>query len=285
MILISVSACSSQPSEPDPRVEAMLGGFEQPEQELIVEMATELPGFEIQAVKPMKKVKPAGPPPPGMTVVPPRDPSAEKKLEEGTARVAIASDLEVSDDFKESIIELDLLRPITNLRLRSDRMGDEDLDFLGELSEVDFLSLQCPKISDQLLEEIAQMKNLVELRFENCPITDAGLARLSGLERLHILWLKNTEVTGSGFAELTNLKTLQFVVLSGSPVDDDGLLAISGMPSIMSLQLDGTDVTDRGLKHVPNMKNLFLLNVEGTEVTNRGAGELRLRNKKLQLLY
>lgn len=300
VLLACVMGCSDDVPVDPVRVARMQRGYGDSERAVVAELAAEHRGFATQFSPPpsAEMVSPGTPvsatpgasspgsslPFPSVVKMPPRV-TDEAVIAGGTSRVTIGSDEPITSAFKASLLELNELKPISDLRISSRSVSDEDLSFLSELTELDLLSLECEGITDETMNHVAELGNLMELRVVNCPITDDGVRVLSDMTRLYTIWLQRTEVTGTAFSSFGASQVLQSLSLTGSPISDDGLKSIAKIPKLASISANRTQVTDAGLKHVADMPNLFLLNVESTRVTNRAGERLQKQRPRLKVLY
>lgn len=104
-----------------------------------------------------------------------------------------------------------------------EKVKNEQLAPLKELTRLANLNLRGLEIGDDALAYIANQKTLVRLHLEKTKITDKGLEQLKGLENLEYLNLYGTEVTDAGLAQLEGLKKLKSLYLWQTKVTDEGV--------------------------------------------------------------
>lgn len=78
----------------------------------------------------------------------------------------------------------------------------DGLEFLGDLPDLQCLSVERSTITDAALPRIGLQTHLRYLWLENTAISDAGLAHLRGLKELRYLYMRDTDVTTQGVKEL-----------------------------------------------------------------------------------
>jgi len=128
------------------------------------------------------------------------------------------------------------------------RVTDDDLVFLKELTKLEDLLLFETKITDAGLVHLKGLTNLKRLNLMFSPVTDAGLIHLKGLTKLERLALNSTKVTDAGLPHLKGLTGLRELDLAGTKVTDSGLEHLKGLTKLRELYLRQTKVTDAGVK-------------------------------------
>ncbi|TWU13567.1 Leucine Rich repeats (2 copies) [Symmachiella macrocystis] len=106
-------------------------------------------------------------------------------------------------------------------RIKLDDATDEDLVYLGQLSELEDLNVA---YSDS--------------------ITDAGLVQLGGLSQLKTLSLQRTGITDAGLKHLLTLDNLEDLDLSETKVTFDGVRVLRACGNLRRLGLGGVKLTD-----------------------------------------
>lgn len=107
--------------------------------------------------------------------------------------------------------------------------------------------------NDKMLEDadirlIGQLTELEDVSLEYTRIDDAGLAHLAGLQALRHLSLRTTPITDAGLAHLRELKSLESLSLRSTSVTDAGLEQLSDLPKLRTLYVGMTEITPDGLK-------------------------------------
>jgi internalin A len=106
------------------------------------------------------------------------------------------------------------------------RCTDDELDYIGRLSQVDTLSLPCARISDTGLAPLAGLWRLHTLNLWGNQVTDAGLVHLRGLNRLRWLCLDQTKVTDLGLKQLAVLRNLETLSVEKTRVTEAGVVEL-----------------------------------------------------------
>lgn len=119
---------------------------------------------------------------------------------------------------KEIIDTLTTLQ-LRRLTLSLQEVSDEDLQAIGKLEKLSFLSInESPNITDEGLASLSSLK-LSSLSFADANLTDEGLRHLSEMTSLTSLMLSGQQITDDGLKhlnKLTNLAGLAFINTSVS---------------------------------------------------------------------
>jgi Leucine-rich repeat (LRR) protein len=176
---------------------------------------------------------------------------------------------------------------------------NEDLNYIGELTELETLEIPNTELNNDGLIAIRNMTGLRRLSLTlNYHLTDAGLEHLAELKSLEDLDLSCTNLRGGGLSWLCGLKNLKKLDLDGSQataaemapaaaltsleelnlrgikIRGAGLQFLEGLKKLKKLDLHGGDVTDAEMVHVAALASLEELNLSFTKVTSRSIGEL-----------
>jgi hypothetical protein len=146
---------------------------------------------------------------------------------------------------------------------------------LGEPVERVWRGYSRHKLGDAEMKYIAQLTQLRALDLGYSNISDHGLENLKGLADLRELNLSSTGITDRGLEALRPLVKLDTLYLNDVVITDEGLAHIRGMPELRTLALSGTRVTDAGLKHLEATKQLRFVNLGKTRVTEEGVKKLQ----------
>lgn len=124
-------------------------------------------------------------------------------------------------------------------------------------------------LSENDLNSIGSLTGLRFLSLENTLLSDADLAHFASLGELKTLHLVRTRATGRGLQYLKphNMGSLD---LSWSPIDDVGLEQLQRLKMLSVLNLNHTRITDAGLIHLASLDGLFALYLDGTTITGEG---------------
>jgi internalin A len=131
------------------------------------------------------------------------------------------------------------------------------------------------KIKDDDLARLKDLTKLNNLSLVHTPIGDAGLKHLAGIKSLETLYLAYTKVGDAGLAHLKDMTGLVNLYLDGTKVTDAGLEHLAGMKGLAVLCLKDTQITDAGLKQLKSLSNLSWVDMWGAKVTDAGVKDLQ----------
>ncbi len=94
----------------------------------------------------------------------------------------------------------------------------DDLKAIGNLKNLERLSLEGTAVDGQLLDALGQLSKLNELDLTGCNITDDDLAKLARHSQLTTLWLGKTQVTDKSLATFASMPKLSFVEISETAI-------------------------------------------------------------------
>jgi hypothetical protein len=84
---------------------------------------------------------------------------------------------------------------------------------------------------------VGELRELQSLSLFCTSIGDRGVAHLQGLGNLRDLNISQTKVTNSGLVYLKDLPNLESIRLGGTAVDDNGLLSLAGCRRLKKVDL------------------------------------------------
>ncbi len=167
----------------------------------------------------------------------------------------------------DSIGDLSNLKYLRVIRRRVSEKGHAEI---GKLRKLEFLELWHEAASDAGLARLVGLKKLETLSLSNHRLTDAGLENVGELSNLRILnldvWLPTTEFSRQGLRHLGRLERLEWLNLSRHAISDEGMESVSKLKNLKNLYLTEAQITDHGLKHLPDLKNLENLTVDRTKI-------------------
>ena len=177
-------------------------------------------------------------------------------------------------------VGLSYLKGVTNLEsLRFTRrdgvISAGEVQQLGELRQLRYLSLWCMEITDADLQHLECLTELQSLQLACNPLTDQCLVHLSSMAQLKSLNLRYTRVTDSGLQMLAVLNQLLDLNIEGTKITDVGLEHLKGLKQLRELRLGDTQVTDAGLEHLTGLTQLRELDLSRTCITNNGLKHLK----------
>lgn len=103
----------------------------------------------------------------------------------------------------------------------------------------------CTRLGDEVLEYLAPLQNLDELIIR-APITDEGLDRMPVLAKLRSAWFNASHVQGPGIGSLSKQPSLTSLAFGGGLADDTAIEQIAKVASLRWVSLRGTGVTEEG---------------------------------------
>jgi hypothetical protein len=183
--------------------------------------------------------------------------------------------------------------------------SNADLAAVGNLSQLESLSLEDTRIDDDGLEAIQVCRQLRQLKLNGTQITDAGMAHLAGLKELEDLNLSFTRITSASLQQLKSLTRLRQLSFNGTPITladisrlfvqqqgrplTDALLAMGlavadDEGNLIAVNVAGTSFGDEQLKQLQSAETLKELQIAATQVTDAGMEEVA-RFPSLQRLF
>ena len=103
---------------------------------------------------------------------------------------------------------VDLVGRVTYVSLVPNRLSgksvadDKTLAYLGQLDDLEFLSVNGTAVTDAGLAHIKDLKQLRNLEIGDTKVTDRGLLHLNGMTKLSLLYLNGSKVTDTGVLDL-----------------------------------------------------------------------------------
>ncbi len=112
---------------------------------------------------------------------------------------------------------------------------------------IEIVVLDGPKITDREMQYLDDVSGIQWLHLIGSNITDAGLAHVKHLKQLEILDLTYTHITDAGLVHVKDLPQLQQLFLSFTQVSEAGLEKnLKGFTSLHWLSFDGIKITPAG---------------------------------------
>jgi len=133
--------------------------------------------------------------------------------EDGRISLELFSSPATDDD----LAELLCLKNLRELYVIRGRTGDASLSHVGQMTQLELLSLGETPVTDQGLAYLSRLTRLKVLSLCGTQVSDAGLVHLHGMRRLRILNLSQTNVTEEGVTGLRKELPDTFVFFKGRP--------------------------------------------------------------------
>ncbi len=163
--------------------------------------------------------------------------------------------------------QLKQFKTLTRLSLHQAPLGEEGIQILSEMPQLEELRLSACKISPEGLKTLTKLKNLKRLGLRSSGITDAEIPTLKAFEKLEHLELgENLSVTDKGAPAIAELKTLKYLDIYLTRVLDEGLKSIAKMDHLRGLYMMNTKATGAGLKTLGALKDLERFHMDGYAV-------------------
>ena len=173
--------------------------------------------------------------------------------------------------------------------LLSGHISDAIFLAIGELSQLEDLSVGGKGITGSELGRLAPLRNLNSLSLQGTGVTDESLRNLAGCRQLRHLDLVSTGITDRGLAELAPLAELRYLRLEKVPITDRGLAALAPLEQLRGLTLDNAPITDDAIPNLAQLPNLEALNVGETDLTDVACGRMsklpKLKSLRLSFTY
>jgi hypothetical protein len=168
----------------------------------------------------------------------------ELKLDRSDATdigAAHAADMPNLQSFSSFLVPLDgscfkkfaSLKYLRSMNLQEDIVKDENLQYLGDILQLEYLDLSKNGISDVGVKSLAKCTHLVSLNLSN-----------------------NPRITSKSIPTLASLKQLQYLIVYGTSIDAESLLQLKNLPlKVLGLPGDGyaKPYMDKLQKTFPNI--------------------------------
>lgn len=175
-------------------------------------------------------------------------------------------------DHHVDLASLRHLERLEELRLSTDRVGDEGIEALTGRTRLRHLDLMGSAVTGRGLRALTGLSGLRFLALPQTAVTDADLAEvLGGTPRLEVLRLHGTWVTGEALLSLPDPGALRCLGASETPVRTRFLGHLTGL---RKLDLGRTGVSDDDLVHLGGLTDLRALDLSYTRVGDGGLDHL-----------
>lgn len=125
------------------------------------------------------------------------------------------------------------------IRLYQDSCGVKDKDLLevGQLTNLEWLTLYRSEISDAGLQHLAGLKKLKRLGLYDSRVGDEGMKIVAIFTGLEVLGIGKTNVTDIGLAELAGLKQIWLLDIADTLITDASIVTLLGMKKMRMLYM------------------------------------------------
>lgn len=145
--------------------------------------------------------------------------------------------------------------PVTRFNNNFGAIKDENMKYLGQMKNLDHLSLSSPYITDKGLKELLHLKKLVALGLGSDKITDQSINTFSRFQNLNSFSLfapLMTDNITSALLKMKNLETVYLIKMKLSPDIGVKLAHLKHLKNIGLLELDS--VSDASLQAISKLK-------------------------------
>ncbi len=159
-------------------------------------------------------------------------------------------------------------------------LRDADLPALGDLKQLEILSVSSERITDAGLAQLARVKTLRWLEINTTNIKGPGLAELSKLSNLEFFSPCGFGFNNQKLQYLAGNTTIKRLPLGGTAkfmqIDDDSLAILARVKGIEDLNFHWNEsITDAGVAHLAAMPHLKTLDINHSRVTAKGIASLK----------
>ncbi len=158
-------------------------------------------------------------------------------------------------------------------------LDDDGLFSLGNLHNLEALSIKFAFISDDSLMNLSTLKKLKRLYLQMTPLYGTGVEHLCGVCDLQELSLASSRAGDAAALSISRFGNLRYLCLSETEISDEGLQHLQHLNELIQLDLDNTRISNKGLKYVCGLPRLEFLNVAKTRVTMKALQECGLAEK------
>lgn len=171
-------------------------------------------------------------------------------------------------------------------------IGEETIQKLAKLREMDALQLGPEKLSDRSVDALARIPKLRALIFTGTEITPEQLRRLAKSDSIVSLSFDHLTATDAHLAQLKHFPHLESISLSddsiqrvGIPTTDAGIESLLDVDGLQHVSIFlASHITDKSLEHIGKLPNLRLLEITDAPITNQGFANLAVSTSLEELL-
>jgi len=191
---------------------------------------------------------------------------------------------------KKGLANLSALQSLKRLTLTVNSISDINLQSIGQLTELDSLtihSIDNKSLSEAALLQLGNLARLERLDLPLLPLSDAGIRLLAEDTQLRSLRELRCEIGDDSMELLARFPSLETLWLYGDRLTDDGLDELANLSNLRHLHLASKRVTDKGLWKLRNYSQLKELGLPihyQTITTVQGVTEFRLLRPDVTVL-
>ncbi len=158
------------------------------------------------------------------------------------------------------------LTALEELWLRDDLLVD-DLEELGSLANLTYLSIIYSQISGTIPLELCGLSNLVHLDLHGNQLTGEIPSEIGNLTSLTFLWLGGNQLTGDIPEELGNLTSLEQLWLWGNQLSGNIPPELGDLSNLLVLELGMNRLTGGIPSEIGNLTNLVVLGLSSNALS------------------
>ena len=159
------------------------------------------------------------------------------------------STIKDKSDFREAFDIALGLEAVTTLNLNGMPVSNRDLSPIGQLTELQSLSLADCDVGGEGLGALSRLGNLETLYLNRTKVNDADLADLRYFPKLTAIDLSGSAVS-SDLSPLVKLPKLKLVVLSNVSLEEGALAGLASTPALTRLNLSGASYAATDLENL-----------------------------------
>ena len=121
------------------------------------------------------------------------------------------------------------------------------VDFVDNVTQV--IALETDKLRDEDLSMLDDLTHVECINLGNSPVGDPAMAHVGRLHRMKILYLDASNLSDAGLAHLARLDRLEHLTLSevGPKITEAGLRSLEALVNLKTLSIGGTHLSDEAI--------------------------------------
>ena len=165
-------------------------------------------------------------------------------------------------------------RSLWRISLTDSEIVGDDIRFLAEVPNLEYLILCNTKFSDHGLKNFKLARSLKWMDLRETETGDVGVPFLGAIPGIESLDLSSTKIKGPGLAGLKNAQFLKSLSLRHNDLDEDCIRFLAEIPRLECLSLQHSRITSAGISALKNAPALQELDLYGTAVDDDSLGSL-----------
>lgn len=163
-------------------------------------------------------------------------------------------------------------------------VSDDDLQFLGDLPQLEQLRIQSQHLTGDGLRHLVKLDRLRWLTLEAPQLTDEGLRHLAKLNALQDLTIESPHLTDKGLQYLEELRGLQDLLIDGGAISKEGMRGLTGISTLSGLSLHHVVFSGDPFRPLITRGNIRRLDVRRSTL-NENMLQSLVENDYLQEVY